>query len=376
MASSVDVKNLEGRKNEDTGALTPRDFFWDSIAQFVLYVIAGITVFEAVAEWVRGSNVECFLPEGIGNATQEYINTFCSGNIPQTQYFPVYIAITGLLIAVPHYIWLNQYRGNFEFFFSLVANLNRPMEGSTDAEHHRRNIKKVRRLTTAFATYKESPMFFYYVMKLALQWLFTALSIALAFVFFRNNYFMEGFLCPQNLNVTIRGFWPFEEQAFCIYNTLVLISYLRIVYVVLVCILLICLSWALFWCFCTHATELGREDEAQFTYLTGLPTKYYVAHLPIPSWSCCRFLRSCILKFVTTIPWFTFGDGPRIRSDLDFMVMQLYRTDSGLGYTFKDIQTNLALEDLLNDDQRRLHIHYLKHTTKSEYDGMYFKLGL
>ena len=52
--------------------------------------------------------------------------------------------------------------------------------------------------------------------------------------------------------------------------------------------------------------------------------------------------------------------------------MQLFRTDSGLGYTFKDIQTSLALKDLLEDDQRRLHIHYLKHTNKKEKDGMVF----
>ena len=49
--------------------------------------------------------------------------------------------------------------------------------------------------------------------------------------------------------------------------------------------------------------------------------------------------------------------------------MQLFRTDSGLGYTFKDVQTSLALKDLLEDDQRRLHIHYLKHTNKKEKDG-------
>ena len=371
MASSVNVKDLEGKKDNggEGGTLTPRDFFWDSVALFVISAIVGLTVLDVVTEFVRGSNVECYLPEGIGNASKEYINTFCSGNLPFTQYFPVYIIITGTLIAIPHYLWLNHYRGNFEFFFSQVSSLNRLTDAETVDTHTQQNVQIVKQLTTAFATYKQSTIFLFYVVKLVFQWLFTAGSIVAAVLLFQNSNFMEGFLCPMS-NQMSDEFWPFDEKAFCIYNTLVLISYLRVAYLCLICLLLVCLSWAILWCFFTHATELGHKDVAKFSYLTGLSTKYYVARLPIPGWSCCRYLRSCLLKFVTTIPWFTFGGGPRIRSDLDFMVMQLFRTDSGLGYTFKDIQTSLALKDLLEDDQRRLHIHYLKHTNKSEYDGM------
>jgi hypothetical protein len=120
MSSGVNVKDLEGRKDSDGegGTLTPRDFFWDSVALFVISAIVGLTVLDVITEFVRGSNVECYLPEGIGEVSQEYINTFCSGNLPFTQYFLVYMIITGALIAIPHYLWLNHYRGNFEFFFS------------------------------------------------------------------------------------------------------------------------------------------------------------------------------------------------------------------------------------------------------------------
>ena len=370
MASNVNVKYLEGKKERGEGeTLAPRDFFWDSVALFVISAIVGLTVLDVVTEFVRGSNVECYLLEGIGNVTQEYINTFCSGNLPFTQYFPVYIIITGALLAIPHYLWLNQYRGSFEFFFSQVSNLNRLTDAETVRTHSQQNIQIVKQLTTAFATYNQSTIFFFYVIKLCFQWLFTAGSTVTTVILFRNSNFMDGFRCPEG-DQTLDEFWPFNDKAFCIYNILVLISYLRVAYLCLICLLLVCLLWAIVWCFFTHATELGHKDVAEFSYLTGLPTKYYVVQLPIPGWSCCWYLRSCLLKCVTTIPWFTFGGGPRIRSDLDFMVMQLFRTDSGLGYTFKDIQTSLALKDLLDDDQRRLHIHFLKHTNKLEYDGM------
>ena len=362
MASGINVQDLEGKKEGSGNAIVPRDFFWDSVALFVLSAIVALTVLDVVTEYIRGSSVQCFLPNGTGEIPGEYVNTFCSGNVPFTQYFPVYIFITGILIGVPHYLWLNQYRGNFEFFFSKVGGLNNPTDSDTQSHE---NIVKL--LTSVFATYRQRAIFFLYVIKLILQWLFTAGSIVAAVLLFRNN-FQDGFLCPRN-NET-GGFWPFEEQAFCIYNTLVLISYLRVAYLCLICLLLLCLSWAIFWCFCTHATELGHEHVACFSYTTGLPTKYYVAQLPLPGWDCCNLFRRCILSIVTTIPWFTFHRGPRIRSDLDFMVMQLFRTNSGLGFAFKDIQTSLALKDLLDDDQRRLHIHYSKHCDRSSYDGM------
>ena len=374
MSSGVNIKDLEGRKDSDEegGTLTPRDFFWDSVAHFVIRAIVGLTALDVITEFVRGSNVECYLPGGIGDISQEYINTFCSGNLPFTQYFPVYIMITGALIAIPHYLWLNHYRGNFEFFFSQVSNLNHLMDVEIVGVHSdQQNIQIVELLTTVFAIQKRSTIFLFYVLKLTFQWLFTAGSIVTAILLFQNSNFMDGFLCPSS-NQTLDEFWPFNDKALCIYNTLVLISYLRVAYLCLICLLLVCLTWAILWCFFTHATELGHKDVAKFSFLTGLPAKYYVAQLPIPEWSCCRYLLSCVLKYVTTVSWFTFGGGPRIRSDLDFMVMQLFRTDSGLGYTFKNIQTCLALKDLLEDDQRRLHVHYLEHTHIMEKDGMVF----
>lgn len=365
MAQGINVANLEGKK-EGSSTIVPRDFFWDSVALFVLSAIAGLAVLDFVTEFIKGSTVECFLPNGFGQISKEYVNAFCSGNLPFIQYFPVYIIITGALIAVPHYLWLNNYRGNFEFFFSQVGNLTRPKDTETVAQS-KENIEIVKRLTTVFATYKQSTIFLFYVVKLIAQLVFSAASLVLGVLLFLNNNFTEEFRCPRK-NET-EGFWPFEEKAFCIYNTLVLVSYLRVAYLVLISFLLICLIVAIFWCFLTKATELGHEDVAKFCYLTGLPAKYYVAQLPIPSWRCCKYLRGCILRCVSTIPWFTFGEGPRIHSDLDFMVMQLFRTDSGLGHTFKDTQTNLAIKKLLEDDHRRLHIHYLKHTNTSAYDG-------
>ena len=365
--AGINVQDLEGKKEGSGNAIVPRDFFWDSVALFVLSAIVALTVLDAVTEYIRGSNVECFLPNGIEEKYQTYVNTFCSGNLPFTQYFPVYIVITGILIGVPHYLWLNQYRGNFEFFFSQVGDLDRFIDTETSS-HTPKNIQIVKLLTTAFATYKQSTIFTTYKLKLILQWLVTAGSIVAAILLFRDSNFQDGFHCPRNNESDV--FWRFEEQVFCIYNTLVLISYLRVAYLCLICLLLLCLSWAIFWCYCTHATELGHKDVASFSYHTGLPTKYYIAQLPLPGWDCCNLFRRCILSIVTTIPWFTFHGGPRIHSNLDFMVMQLFRTDSGLAYTFKDTQTSLALKDLIDDDKMRLHLHYKKHTSEYEYDGM------
>ena len=188
-----------------------------SIAHFVISAIVGLTVLDIITEFVRGSNVECYLPGGIGdNISQEYINTFCSGNLPFTQYFPVYIMITGALIAIPHYLWLNHYRGKFEFFFSQVSNLNHLTDIEIVGVHSdQQNIQIVELLTTVFATQKQSTIFLFYILKLSFQWLFTAGSIVATILLFQNSNFMDSFLCPSG-NQTLDKFWPFNNKALCI----------------------------------------------------------------------------------------------------------------------------------------------------------------
>ncbi len=367
----TDAKDLEGKTQEETSAFAPREFFWDSIVLFVLSAILGLTAIDVITEFVRGSGVECYVPGGLPDDGRDnnydYINSFCSRSLPPTEFFPVFIVVSGVLVAIPHYLWLNHYGGNFEFFFSLASTLQR-LKDDKKGEYSEHNHLIVQQLETAFATYKRNTIFLVYVGKLGLQWLFSVVGLGIAVAYFTD--FDETFHCPKNVT---NAFWPLETQAICVFTSLRLLWLIRFAYILLLTLVILGLSWALFWCFCTHASELTSHEAAQFAFYSGLAPEYYVAKLPVPK--CCKSLRKLLLKFVTTVPWFSLG-GPRIRTDLDFMVMKLYRTDSGLGYIFRDVQIAREMSHLMDDDQRRLNLHYRKHTSLEVEESEYIEYVL
>ncbi len=372
-SGGADAKDLEGKAKsdpEENSSLAPREFFWDSIVLFVLSAILGLTAIDVVSEFVRGSSVECYVPGGLpeedADSNHDYINSFCSRDLPPTEFFPAFIVVSGVLVAIPHYLWVNHYGGNFEFFFSLASTLERLRDKGT-GEYSEHNHLIVQQLETAFSTYKRNTVFWVYVGKLGLQWIFSIVGFGVAVAYFTD--FEETFLCPQNVT---NSFWPLDKQALCVFTSLRLLWLIRLAYIVLLILVVLGLSWALFWCFCTHASELTSCETARFAFFSGLPPEYYVAKLPVPDW--CRPLRVLVLKFVTTIPWFSL-QGPRVRTDLDFMVMKLFRTDSGLGYVFRDVQIARETHRLIDDDQRRLNLHYRKHTSMELEDSEYLRVS-
>ena len=48
---------------------------------------------------------------------------------------------------------------------------------------------------------------------------------------------------------------------------------------------------------------------------------------------------------------------PRISCDLDFLVMRLFRADSGHGRVFKDIQVAKEIKSLVTQDHVLLHLY-------------------
>ena len=152
----------------------------------------------------------------------------------------------------------------------------------------------------------------------------------------------------------------------CVFTSLELIYYIRILYIALVAVAIIGLLWALFWCWCAHPLELGSQNVAHFAFCGGLHPKYYVSTLPVPD--ACVSLKMFLNRIVSTIPWISIR-GPRIRTELEFMVMRLFRTDSGLGYVFKDVQIAKKMQNLIDNDQRKLNLHYKKHTTLETKDS-------
>ena len=365
-----DPKELEGRdgkKNEF------REFFWDSVVLYVVYSIIALAAIDALTEYIRGSNVACRVKEDT-----EYINNYCSGNLPPTQFFPVFIVVHAILIAIPHYLWLNLYGDNFDFFFDLALQL-KPIK--TKGKYEETNFTIVSELDSAFNTFRQNWMFPVYFLKLVLQ-----LGIALCgfigvIVVFTD--FNETFDCPRNFSASDRDpFWPMNTTVQCVFTTLRLLSLIRIADLVLLALVILGFIWAIVWSIRPHSAELGSKDIARFSFQTGLLPRFYVRDFCSPragKHNFCFPRAGKFKNFMQTVysfmPW-TALHGPRISSDLDFMLLKLFRTNGGLGYTFRMTQVLLELKYLEKNGLRCLSL-YLLYSMDDEIssEGKYISLN-
>lgn len=345
--------------------IKPREFFWDNVALFVASAIIGLAAVDVISEFIRGGDVSCFSPHGSSLTVAQgvYINNYCAGHLPQGAYIPVFMIVHAILISLPHYIWLNLYGGNFDYFFQLASSLKRLRE---KGEHGHENLVIVGQLVSTFTTYGRNKILHCYIMKLLVQLAFSLAGIGFVIVFFHQSFDSQ-FVCPNNHNSTENHFWPFETDVVCVFEALNLLHSLWWAEIGLLGLVCFSLFWALVWCFTTHPQELGAKRVAQFSFQSGLALNYYVPSVPIPH--CCKTGCQWLLRFFTSVPWFSFS-GPRIQSDLDFLLMKLYRTDNGLGHVFREVQIEKELKILAEDDQRRLYLHGHKQKNFKTDNGM------
>ena len=135
----------------------------------------------------------------------------------------------------------------------------------------------------------------------------------------------------------------------CVCDSLILLRFLYYAQYVLLGLAILVFITGLVWTYCPHATELGAKKIAEFCFASCLDPEAFSS----ASWqvlTCCYCGRQRIklsrtrcssekspgncCKFFFSSPCFD----PRIKNDLDFLLMRLFRADSGHGQVFKDIQ--------------------------------------
>lgn len=335
----------------------------ECVSLYVVGVIIALAAIDVITEFIRGSAVSCFSPPGqtITEAQENYINSFCSASLPIAEYFPVFIVVHAILIAIPHYLWLNHYGGNFEFFFAQVKEMDR-IRCEETGTYSEKNRIIIQQLTQAFTTYKQNWMFILYVMKLILQLVFTLAGFLAAIIAFTD--FKETFMCPRNPNLTDL-FWPFESQVRCVFTSLRLLSAVRLADLILLALLSLSLIWSLIWCASTHPTELSTNETALFCFQSSMAPEHYVPKFPFKG--CLHPIKRCLLKCFPSTS--VIGRGPRIQTNLDFLVLRLFRTDSGLGFVFRELQILEKIRHHNDDDQRRANLHKRQQQAKTLGDG-------
>ena len=365
------AEELDDSNGDENGAIKPTEFFWDNIVLFVVSSIIGLAAIDVITEFLRGSGVSCFSPVGVelSEAQGEYINSYCAGFLPPGAYIPAFMVIHAVLITIPHYLWLSHYGGNFTYFFQLTSSLKR-LRDEESGEHVHENLVIVEQLETTFSTYSKNSIFRWYIVKLIIQLLWSLAGIIFAVWYFFQG-FNSNFYCPRDFNnVTTNPFWPLNDEVVCVFETLDLLQtiwWAEIGLLVLVCFGLLL---ALFWCLSAHASELGAKDVADFSFQSGLAPSFYVPRR-VPK--CLMSGRKALHRLFTSVPWLI---GPRIKTNLDFLLLKLYRTDSGLGHVFKEVQIEKELKILNDDDQRRLYLHWSKQANRFAKDGSKYNITI
>lgn len=349
------IQNLKERDDDAPSRLIPRDFFWDIIVFFVVWSILALAAVEIIIEFVRGGKVACFPPNNNNSDAEEnFINAFCTSNVPYGSYISIFMVVHGLLVAVPHYIWLSYFSGSINFFFVLATMMKKAKEDT--GQYSPNNILIIRKLEVTLASYKSGRIFLLYIVKLGFQLAWVICGLIFVATFFYGT-FGPSFDCPNDFDGATDE-WPVHTDVVCVLDILDLLKVLWIVEMLLLALSGFGLIWGLVWCFSVHPKELGSADIALFSYNYGLSPEYYVPKLPLSNsiGSGFRYLfhLSCLLQQVSC-------GGPRIQTNMDFMVMKLYCTDGGLGYIFKQVQVAKVLKQLNDDDRRRLNVHERKH---------------
>ena len=257
------LDHAAARNKEKDGENAPvkqKEFYWDQIVIVLVSSMLGLSFLEISIEFFRGSEVQCYFNNNFTISKGNYINSYCYGSLPNTQYYLVFILISALVLFAPQYLWNSYFSAHFDFFFDLIKKLYRLRDTNT-GEYSPQNFERVKKLEERFS---KSQIFFFYKAKLVLQWITCVIVLVVNAVYFKEKDFEEEFDCPKNCVLDGSGtqstpncsdLWPLNEQFECVYNSFRLLFFLFCAMYGLLGLMIIVLVIGLIWsCVGRHAT--------------------------------------------------------------------------------------------------------------------------
>ena len=356
--AGVDAKGLEGRKDGESPAPQSRDFFWDSITLFVVGAIVSLSAIDAVSEFVRGSQVQCFFNNSAVKDPSlenfgEYVNEKCGGSVPLAQFLPVIMAVHALLILAPHYLWLNAFGASLDAFFHLASGLSRTRE-PTSGDYPEKNYIISKQLDTfSSGKHRSNFMFIFYILKLIVQIVVTESGFVVVVLLLRD--FSETFECPQNSDEISNADWPLTVSARCVFTSLGLLHKIWWIYIFLLQLSAFFLGVAFVWLIHSHTKELALDKVVSFSFQTSLPFHHYSSPIPKLRGGISPALHTILS--VLCLPNSDRKSSFYIRSDYDFLLVKLFRTDGGLAGVLREVHMLRLLKEENNVELARVKSH-------------------
>ena len=340
-----DLDEVEGEEEEEEekDSFGVRELFWDRLVLFLTGAIVALTAVDILTELLRGgTDIVCYIPEdwNVSASQDAFIHSFCAQSVPDSQYLPIFLLVHGVLLGVSHYMWRSSFSSHLGVFFSLVRKLTR-LKDETVGVYPFQNMIIIRKLMVEFSAYNRRRVFTWYQFKLFIQIVIAAVSLLLSFLVF-NDFDVE-FECPWNNKK--KSVWPFPGMAVdCIYTSLRFFSLVHFVDAILLILVMIILVCGFMWTTWRHPRELNAKNIALFSFTSGIDGSFFVPK-PMFGGLICFFRGICSKNILHEVNHRFLV--PRIRTDLDFLLMLLYRTDSGLAHAFSEGQAYMEHKALL-----------------------------
>ena len=301
---------------------------------------------------------------------ENYINEKCAASLPPAEYLPVFIAVHAILILAPHYIWLNLFGAKLDSFFHLVSGLVRIREPTT-GDYPESNYVISKQLDVfCSGTNLANSMYQLYLLKLLCQIFVSVGGFVLVMLRFRD--FDETFTCPANDDKTLNYDWPLTgETVICVFTSLRLLHNIWLIYLVLLLVSIICLTLAIIWLLTDHTKELGLDKVVAFSFQTSLPFHHYTPQLTL--FRKLSGLPQTLHSLLSFFPFYSIGSNSsyHIRSDYDFLLLKLFRTDGGLAQVLREVHLLRQLREENNVELARVSSHRtVADFTDEEKSGM------
>lgn len=349
----TDIEKGIVEKSTTEEKVNQREFFWDKIATYLSSILLALAALDVFSQLLRGdSGVACDFSaqeDNLSDATVQYVLSLCSRDLPPVNFLPTIIAVQAIILVGPHYVWKALFSSQFDYFFSL-AGLLRPLRNKNTGHYPQENKVIIQQLYESFMIYNRSDVFLWYKIKLFFQLFLAFVSI---FTIAIPKIFRDGdtdFSCTFNL-LGINS-----EQITCVITSVQLFRLIWVCDLVLLALILPLIGWGCLWCFLRHTSELGHKDIATFSFNSSIPPNLAAPKSRLSNlFHALTSASSCHREFSDRFLH------PRIKSDLDFMIVSLHQAHSGLGNVFREGQVELEMERLFVIDQQLLDSHIRRH---------------
>lgn len=335
------------------GSVPRLEFVWDKIVITLMALAGLVAAFDNLERLLINSPVECFVPNGTSRDQAAYINSFCYAFLPSKAYIPFYlpyfIVIGDSMVAATHYLWVLICQGKFRSFFGSIAELELHRNPKTGKYGH----KTVQIFGAMEKAAQSHWITILYLLKVFLQCVIL-FGASAACVFALLNTFEQDvilkpkthlFECPND-NFTNEKFWVLKTQVYCVHTPRQLLtsSIALMINILLFGIAGMVLIGGLAQLFFNQPSRrLMAKEIATFVFESPFLRENYNSGFSCPFVCPCTCLRT------------QAGCSCSIHSDFDFLIVVLFRSNSGKGRLLRDIHIQSELDKLNHKQLMDMH---------------------